>query len=74
MSTFREKLHEKLKAGAKYEQSLDPRIDAISRRIWPWQENRLLIFVVILVILDYSSTSHCPVGFEHWRIFQIIFI
>ena len=32
------------------------RIEAVSRTLWPWRESRLLVFVSLLVILDYVST------------------
>ena len=56
MRSFKEILHRKFKDGKEYERSLDPRIEAISRRIWPWKENKLLVFTITLIILDYCST------------------
>jgi len=56
MVGINEKIKEKLRQGVELERSFDPRIDAISRRLWPWHENKLLFFVISLVVLDFCST------------------
>jgi hypothetical protein len=56
MARFNEKIKEKLRQGVELERSFDPRIEKISRRLWPWHENKLLFFVISLVVLDFCST------------------
>ena len=34
-------------------------LEAISKKLWPWSESKLILFVIILAALDYSSTYAC---------------
>ena len=45
-----------IRKGMVKEKAFDQKAYAVSRRLWPWQESRLLALVVALVILDFCST------------------
>lgn len=38
------------------ERRLDSPLGAISRKLWPYPESKLLLYVIIVAILDYTST------------------
>ncbi len=38
------------------ERRLDSPLGAISRKLWPYPESKLLFYVIIVAILDYTST------------------
>lgn len=46
----------RLKENIARQKSLDSRIEAVSRRLWPWQESKLMMIVISLVVLDFCST------------------
>lgn len=56
MNSFGENLREKLRKGAEKEKTFDSRLEAVSRRLWPWDDNKLLFLVITLVVLDFCST------------------
>ena len=45
-----------VKRSLERDRSSEPRVEAVSRYLWPWQESRLLAFVSLLAALDYIST------------------
>ena len=55
-----QKILESTRAGIKRanerDKKLERPIEKISRSIWPWQESKLILLVVVLAISDYIST------------------
>jgi hypothetical protein len=51
-----QKIKEKLKRGAERERNFDLPLGKFSKRLWPWQEWKLALFVAGLAMLDFIST------------------
>ncbi len=56
MSKFFSRYKDTLRKNIERESALDPRAEDLSRRLWPWHENKLLFLVISLVVLDFCST------------------
>ena len=56
MSPFFKLLKDRLVKSFARDKSVEPRLEAFSRFIWPWPELRLVYIVCCLAILDYVST------------------
>lgn len=56
MSKLRNKIRETIIKGVEKERAFDTQAYSISRRLWPWDENKLLFLVISLVVLDFCST------------------
>jgi hypothetical protein len=50
------KLKLKLQQSIARERAFDKPLEALSRRIWPWRDYKLALFVGLLAILDFVST------------------
>jgi hypothetical protein len=56
LSKLRESLRTAFIKGLEKEKAFDTQAYTISRRLWPWDENKLLFCVISLVVLDFCST------------------
>ena len=51
-----EHMKDMVKRSIRRDRAFEPRIEAMSRRLWPWREPWLAGFVGLLILLDYVST------------------
>jgi hypothetical protein len=56
MRKFFTQYKSRLRKNIERESTLDPGAEALSKRLWPWHENKLLFLVISLVVLDFCST------------------
>ena len=56
MQRLFKRLKEMARKNRERERSIEPRLEAASRSLWPWQESRLLGLVCCVAALDYVST------------------
>ncbi|MGP8080639.1 MAG: hypothetical protein ACLPVI_09050 [Dehalococcoidales bacterium] len=56
MQKILQSMRTRLKKANEQDRKLEKPIEKFSRLIWPWSESRLIQFVSLLAVLDYSST------------------
>ena len=56
MESVLQRVKQSVKRSFERDRRVEPYAEAVSRRLWPWREQRLLAVVVVLVILDFIST------------------
>ena len=56
MQKLLESMRVRLKRANDRDKKLERPFEKISRVMWPWQESKLILLVVLLAILDYIST------------------
>jgi hypothetical protein len=49
-------LKENLKRSAERERKLERPMEAVSRVLWPWPESKLIFYVCLAALMDFSST------------------
>jgi hypothetical protein len=56
MYTFMDAFKDRLQNNANRSRSLDHPIEVLSRKLWPYRESKLILYVIVLAFLDYAST------------------
>ena len=49
-------IRHRARRGVERERNLERPLEAFSKKLWPWHESRLALFVSLLAVLDYIST------------------
>jgi len=56
MSTALRLVKERVKKAVERDRRAERHVEAVSRRLWPWNERRLIALVGIMALLDYATT------------------
>ncbi len=56
MSSLTEKLAARFKQGIERERHLESKVESFSMKLWPYPVYKLVVYISILALLDYSST------------------
>lgn len=71
MQRVMEIARERVKESVQRDRRFEPWMDRMSRRLWPWQDARLMLTIPFVALLDYLSTyallvlSSKPYVYEH---------
>ena len=57
MSTMLRFMQERVRKAVERDRRVEGRVEAISRALWRWREQRLVVLVALLALLDYTTTG-----------------